>query len=85
MTAPKVPPATDTLWIALFARSNTPAPVLEKLRTAFAEVLVSPEFEAGARANTSSYTASLATFDTQNQNALKKTVQEFKDYNIPQQ
>jgi len=79
------PAMTDTLWIALFARANTPAPVLEKLRTLFAEAVNSPEFKAGNRGNTSNYAASLVTFESQMQTALKKTVQEFKEYNLTQQ
>jgi len=79
------PAMTDTLWIALFARSNVPAPILEKLRTAFAEAVNTPEFKAGNRGNTSSYTGTLTKFENQMQVALKKTVQEFKDHNLPQQ
>ena len=37
------------------------------------------------RQQMSTYTGSLSTFEGDMQNALKKTVQEFKDHNLPQQ
>lgn len=80
------PQMTDSLWVSLFARSDVPAPVLEKLREAFREAGNSPEMRtARQRIQMSTYTGSLSNFEGDMQNALKKTVQEFKEHNLPQQ
>jgi tripartite-type tricarboxylate transporter receptor subunit TctC len=38
------PDITEKSWFVLFARSDTPKPIIEKLRSVFADVVATPEF-----------------------------------------
>lgn len=81
-----IPQMTDDLWIALFARSEIPAPILDTLREAFREVGASDEMRAvRQRIQMSTYTASLAGFESDMQAALRQTVREFKQHHLPRQ
>ncbi|WP_051236519.1 Bug family tripartite tricarboxylate transporter substrate binding protein [Ottowia thiooxydans] len=81
-----IPQMTDDLWIALFARSDIPQPILDTLRTAFREVSASEEMKVvRQRIQMSTYTASLAEFETSMNAALVQTIQEFKQHKLPQQ
>ncbi len=76
----------DFAWISLFARSDVPAPILEKLREAFREVVSSNEMKV-ARQNLSMspYDIGIAAFENELQLASKRALQEQKDFNIPAQ
>ncbi|HEY3794779.1 MAG TPA: tripartite tricarboxylate transporter substrate binding protein [Bradyrhizobium sp.] len=43
------PDITEKSWFVLFARSDTPKPIIDKLRSVFADVVVTPEFAAALK------------------------------------
>jgi tripartite-type tricarboxylate transporter receptor subunit TctC len=38
------PDITEKSWFVLFTRSDTPKPIIDKLRSVFADVVATPEF-----------------------------------------
>jgi tripartite-type tricarboxylate transporter receptor subunit TctC len=43
------PDITEKSWFVLFARSDTPKPIIDKLRNVFADVVATPEFAAALK------------------------------------
>ena len=73
------PDVTDQTWYALFVRSETPKPILDKLRAVFAEAMNSPMMHAQLRNNgLSPYEGKLEDFPEKLESELKRLTEEAK-------
>lgn len=70
-------------WYAMFVRSNTPKPIIDKLRTVFAEVMKSPAMAQHLKNNgLSPYKGSIETFLAALANEIKDKAEETKRLGI---
>ena len=73
------PDVTDQTWYALFVRSETPKPILDKLRAVFAEAMNSPMMHTQLRNNgLSPYEGKLEDFPEKLESELKRLTEEAK-------
>ena len=70
-------------WYAMFVRSNTPKPIIDKLRNVFAEVMKSPAMAQHLKTNgLSPYKGSIETFPAKLATELKEKAEETKRLGI---
>ncbi len=73
------PNVTDQTWYALFVRSETPKPILDKLRAAFAQAMKSPMMHTQLQRNgLSPYDGKLEDFPEKLESELKRLTEEAK-------
>ena len=73
------PAVTDQTWYALFVRAETPKPILDKLRAAFAEAMRSPMMHTQLQRNgLSPYDGKLEDFPEKLESELKRLTEEAK-------
>lgn len=80
------PQLTEKTWYALFARSETPKPILDKLRSVFAETMKSPPIQIQLRNNgLSPFEIAIETFPAKLEADYARFVEEAKRLNITPQ
>jgi len=80
------PDVTDQTWYALFVRSETPKPVLDKLRAAFADAMKSDAMKAQLKINgLSPYDGTLEDFPAKMQSELSRFIDEAKQLGLEPQ
>jgi len=80
------PQVTDQTWYALFTRSETPKPVLDKLRAAFADAMKSPAMQTQLRNNgLSPYDGTLDAFPAKLETELQRFIAEAKQLGLEPQ
>jgi tripartite-type tricarboxylate transporter receptor subunit TctC len=77
---------TENDWFGLMVRSDTPAPIVAKLRKVFAEVMKTPEMQAQLKSNAlSSYEGSIDDFPAAMAKELQAKREEMKRLGIEPQ